>query len=187
MQQNQTGVAVAGRQHGLLGDVYRRYWLEVCRYVGRTFGAGPPDPEDVAQTAFTRFAALEDPGRVENPKAFLFATARNIVVDHHRREATRNGYAREQVAAAREDAIDAVDPERVLLAKERLALLEEVLWRMPRKRRRMLIMSRFDGLSYAEISRRTGVSLSVVRRHVERGIADFQKALRVAGLGDREG
>jgi DNA-directed RNA polymerase specialized sigma24 family protein len=67
-----------------LDRIYRQHWDEICRYVRRSFGAGPPDPEDVAQAAFARFAALDVEVQVANPRAFLFRTAHNIAIDARR-------------------------------------------------------------------------------------------------------
>lgn len=66
-------------------QAYRQYWSKLCKYVNTKFGPGPPDPEDVAQLAFTRYAALENPAEVKNPRAYLYSTARNIVFDHYRK------------------------------------------------------------------------------------------------------
>jgi RNA polymerase sigma-70 factor (ECF subfamily) len=40
-------------------------------------------------------------------------------------------------------------------------------------------MHRFDGLSYAQISRMVGLSETVVRKHVAKALLDCQKALQV--------
>ena len=170
-------MALLRAQRGLVSEVYSRYWLEVCRYVGRTFGAGPPDPEDVAQTAFTRFAALDDPARIDNPRAFLFATARNIVVDHHRRSARHRAYVTEAVHDGPAETVSDLSPERVLLGKERFAILQGVLQRMPRRRRAMLLLNRFDGVSLTEIARRFGISEAAVRKQIRLAMRDCMAAL----------
>ena len=114
----QTVSAVLDRD-GFLCAVYRGCWNDLCRYIRKTFGSSPPDPEDVAQTAFTKFAALDDLHGVRNPKAFLITTARNIVLDHHRIEKARRGHFR-QIAddgTTINADLDDLTPERVLLGK----------------------------------------------------------------------
>ena len=161
-----------------LDGIYRRYWTELTRYVSKTFGAGPPDPEDVAQAAFTKFASLENQKEIRNPRAFLYRTAHNFVISHHRKQGTRFRYMESEKLDNTKKMGDQITPERVLIAKERMKILERALWKMPRKRRRFLLMNRFDGLSYAEISRQAGLSQSVVRKHVEKALADIQKEFR---------
>jgi len=64
--------ALVRRENGM--DVlYARHWGELCHYIKKHFGAGPPDPEDVAQEAFVKFAAVNDREAIDNPRAYLFA------------------------------------------------------------------------------------------------------------------
>lgn len=161
-----------------LSQLYNRFWGEICKYVNSTFGSGPPDPEDIAQTVFTNFAALDNPGQIENPRAFLYRSAHNMVISHHRKAATRRRYMMEQKNTNPGRERDDIHPERIMITRERLALLERVMWDMPVKRRRMLVLNRFDGLTYAEISRQSGLSQSAVKKHVMKALTDFHKALR---------
>jgi RNA polymerase sigma-70 factor (ECF subfamily) len=159
-----------------LADLYRVHWKGLCGYVRAQFGPGPPEPEDVAQSAFIRFAAT-DSSHIENPRAFLYATARNLVIDHHRR--AQRACAHEQtVQSASEDRVYELSPENVLLQAERFRILAQALERMPLKRRRLVLLNRFEGLSYAEIGERFGMSAENVRKHIERTLAECLRALR---------
>lgn len=180
MSQDQTGVAVARARQGALNGLYRRHWQELCRYVVRTFGAGPPDPEDVAQAAFTRFAALDDPERIENPRAFLYRTAHNIAINELRRDTTRQRHARALKSAPAEAATDEIDAERVLLARESARSLEAAIRRLPRRKRRLLLLHRVHGLSYAAIARQTGLSQTHVKRLIADALADCRAAMKAA-------
>lgn len=155
-----------------LAALYDRYWGELCIYVRRSFGAGPPEPEDVAQAAFTRYAAVQDKGSVENPRAFLYATARNIVIDHHRHARTADTYARDIGAYAEHEGVTEISPERVLLGKERLNRLLAFLGRMPERRRRVVLLNRMEGLSVAEVADRFGISEEAARKQIVRAVAD---------------
>ncbi len=166
--------------------LYRRYWADICKYVNSTFGSGPPDPEDVAQTAFTNFAGLPDPEAVENPRAFLYRSAHNIVVSHHRKAVTRHRYVAEQQKSDQSLERTDIHPERMLVSKERLALFETVMMRLPLRRRRIFVMHRFDGLTYAEIARQMNLSQPVVKRHVVKALDQFMTALRDAEIVDDE-
>ncbi|PCI34245.1 MAG: hypothetical protein COB54_00150 [Alphaproteobacteria bacterium] len=161
-----------------LSLLYHRFWGDICKYVNSTFGSGPPDPEDVAQAVFTNFAALDNPGEIENPRAFLYRSAHNMVISHHRKAATRRRYMMEQKNTNPSRERDDIHPERIIITRERLALLERVMWDMPVKRRRMLVLNKFDGLTYAEISRQSGLSQSAVKKHVMKALTDFHKALK---------
>jgi len=166
-----------------LESFYRRYRAELRAYVMRAFGIGPPEPDDVVQTAFMKFASLSGDSRVGNPRAFLYATARNIVLDHHRRTRVAETHARE-VQLTTLDGCYEISPERILLDKERVGLLVEALAQMPLRRRRMVLMNRFNNLTCEAIGRRLGVSTSTVQKQVVQGIAD---CLRKLGENNKRG
>jgi RNA polymerase sigma factor (sigma-70 family) len=157
-----------------LSDLYRVHWQALCGYVRAQFGPGPPEPEDVAQTAFIRFAAA-DPAHIENPRAFLYATARHLVIDHHRQ--AQRVTAHQQAQSAAEDHVYELSPENVLLQAERFRILAQALERMPLKRRRLVLLNRFEGLSYAQIGEQFGMSAENVRKHIERTLAECLRAL----------
>jgi RNA polymerase sigma-70 factor (ECF subfamily) len=166
---------VDGERRRQLSDLYQVHWQGLCGYVRAQFGPGPPEPEDVAQSAFIRFAAA-DPQHIHNPRAFLYATARNLVIDHHRRE--QRVVAHEQSEQSAEDRVYELSPENVLLQAERFRILAQALERMPLKRRRLVLLNRFEGLSYAEIGEQFGMSAENVRKHIERTLAECLRALR---------
>lgn len=173
---------------GFLADIYKGYWRDLCRYVKKTFGAGPPDPEDVVQMAFTKFAALENPHTIRNPRAFLLTTARNIIFDHHKTVRSRNHHLRQiaedgQVIGA---ATDTLTPERVMLAKEEVSHLRQALEDMPEKRRELLLLQRVHGLTYVELSKRTGLSQTTVKYHVAMAFAQCLSAMEEASSEEDE-
>lgn len=161
---------------------YRLYWGELCAYIAKKFGSGPPEPEDVAQAAFARFAALEDPQNIGNPRAFIYRTAHNIAVDHLRRKKTRQSYADDAVAAQSHEQSDDFSPERVLLAKERLETIASAIRRMPKRQARILVMNRVDGLSFVEIARRMNMSESNVKKLMGKSLGQCEDALLARGL-----
>lgn len=166
----------AGEINGFLQETYLLHRDELCRYILKQFGRNILEPEDVIQATFAKLAALDEPGLIENPRAFLYKMAYNVAVDMQRRAQVRDKHIGNDAGYL--EAMDEASPERVLDGQERLSLVSKALWGMPKKRRRMLIMSRFENLSYAEISRRTGLSETVVRKHVSNALADCQKALK---------
>lgn len=161
-----------------LSDLYLIHWKGLCGYVRAQFGPGPPEPEDVAQSAFIKFAAA-DPAHIENPRAFLYATARHLVIDHHR-QAQRAGAHEQAAESAAADRVYELSPENVLLQAERFRILAQALERMPLKRRRLVLLNRFEGLSYAQIGEQFGMSAENVRKHIERTLAECLRALDAA-------
>jgi RNA polymerase sigma factor (sigma-70 family) len=168
--------ALARRDNGM--DVlYANHWGELCHYIKKQFGAGPPDPEDVAQEAFMRFAAVDNRDAIDNPRAYLFRTAHNVFVDEHRRLVLRRASPGDTEA---QSVSDNRTPERVLAGRERLEILARSLRAMPAARRRSFLLNRLQGLSCAAIARMTGYSESAIKKHIGVALAELEAALTKA-------
>jgi RNA polymerase sigma factor (sigma-70 family) len=170
---------IAGEENKdtILREMYHQHREELCCYIVRKFDTAYSEAEDMVHTAFSRLVAHETPLSLENPRAFLYTAVHNIAIDLKRRNKVRVNYAN----AVNNDSAYVTDtpgPERTLECNQHLNLIATALWGMPKKRRQLLMMSRFDGLSYAEIARRVGLSESVVRKHISKALADCHKALR---------
>ncbi len=164
-----------------LRETYERYAGSLMRYILKTFGEGPPEPEDVAHTAFTKFACLESPQTIENPQAFLYATARNFVLDHKRRAKIIHAYHSEQVSLESMQTDD-VSPEHISLVRELIGIVSKTIGGMSARRRDILLLSRIEGLNYCEIGRRTGMTETGVRKHIKKALVDCMAALEKADV-----
>lgn len=160
-----------------LEALYHQYWAELCNTLKKHFGAGPPEPEDVAQAAFTKYASLKDPSAIKHPKAFLFTTARNIVLDHKRKEKRLDSFIQDVVARTAGTNLEEVTPERVYMEKERFAIMTAVLKELPRKQQVVLTMNRLEGKTFAEIRAATGWSMGDIHRQLKAGIKAITDAL----------
>lgn len=158
--------------------LYRDYRDELCRKLRRMFGSGPPDPEDAAQTAFVRLASMDDPGRVLNPRAFLFTTARNIVLDHKRSQGVQFEYARNAIATGAHENLDELTPEHVYLHRERFEIVRRTLEKLPEKQKVVLNLHRNHGYTYQQIARETGWSYGDVHRQMDAALATLMDALK---------
>jgi RNA polymerase sigma factor (sigma-70 family) len=147
--------------------LYREHRASLCAYVRRKFGAGPPDPEEIAQEAFARLARKSGE-TVPNPKAFLMITARNVAIDAHRRQ--KNGQVAIETVRVAENSHD-LDASDVLSSRQELERLASIVDTLKPKQRAAFLMHRLDGLSFAEIARRMGISQSGARLLVETALA----------------
>lgn len=154
-----------------VGELYRAHWKEICVYLRRRFGAGPPEPEDIAQAAFLRLSGRGETDDLANPRAFLYRVAHNLAIEEHRREVARR---RAEADDDIEPQTDDFDPERVSIGRERRRLLETAFATLDPRTRQILIMSRQDGLSSAEIARRLGLSPTHVKRLIGEAVARCQ-------------
>src|SRR5690606_12823423 len=106
--------ALDPRRRQLLSELYRTHWQGLCRYLRARFGAGPPDPEDIAQSAFARLAAAHS-AQIVNPQAFLHTTAQRLMIDYRRHARHSDAYERDLTEQALEQSRYEPSPEDVLL------------------------------------------------------------------------
>ncbi|MEM0928338.1 MAG: sigma-70 family RNA polymerase sigma factor [Pseudomonadota bacterium] len=154
-------------------SLYKEHAAPLVAGMRKMFGPGPPDPEDVAQQAFQKLLERGDLESISNVRAFIWRTARNIIIDDRRSRDTRDKYdfEVEQIFFPLKD--DVLTPEHVLVAKEQLEAVKTVLRNMPERRRRALILHRVEGLSIVEVGRRLGIARPSASAHVARAMADL--------------
>lgn len=160
-----------------LKSLYERYANELRAYLGKLLGTGPPDPDDVLQQAFQKVAEARNLDDINSPKAFLWRTAQNIVTSEYRSASVRDRHAESVKDVFYREKGDGFDPERVLIARRELATVFGVLETMNEKRRDVLLMSRVDGLSLAEIGRRLGLARSTVSKRLSLAMMELDAAV----------
>jgi RNA polymerase sigma-70 factor (ECF subfamily) len=125
--------------------------------------------EDLLQETFLRvFAHREEYRPTAAFKAWLFTIARNLLIDHLRR---RSGSRDLEGAESLEAVADpGATPLQRAEARELGERLQEAVLRLPPSQRDVLLLSRFAGLSHAEIAQVTGSSPEAVRVTLHRAL-----------------
>lgn len=170
-----------------LEDFYRTSFFDIVSSVRRAFGHGPPEPEDVVQAAFLKYAAHKNRASIKDPSAFVFIAARNIIFDQKRRNKVFDRYLADQMAYDLEFGLEEITPERVLVSKERFSQMTAALKRLPKKQQVILAMSRVEGKTYAEISALTGWSSADICRQLKAGMKKLAKEMRVVSKSNVAG
>lgn len=158
-----------------LESIYRTYWGDLRRYIARRFRGGSAEPDEIAQAAFARLAAVEDVGRLRDPRGYLFTIACNLAIDHQRRQGHRNA-VHGAMPEGETVASPEPSPERVLLEKERFAVFEQALRAMPKMRRRIFLLVRVEEQPARAVAQRFGLTEAAVYKHVQRAVQDCAAA-----------
>ncbi|HEV2561803.1 MAG TPA: RNA polymerase sigma factor [Rhizomicrobium sp.] len=127
------------------------------------------DIPDLCQDIYVRVyeAALERPP--ERPKAFVLATARNLLINRMRRDQIVRIDAVADLEATN-IALEEPGPERVVLARDTLRRLQLALDRLPARCREAVILKKIEGLPAREIAMRMGIAENTVNRHLTEGM-----------------
>ena len=169
-----------------------RAWMRefegpLLRYAGRILGPDSGDPEDVVQQVFIRcfeYMMRNGPDSIRNPASWLFRVAHNLARDAGRRRRRWKGLRK----TAEEDPVfpapDApASPEAALDRELRHAVLDE-LDALPDLEKEILVLKFDQGLTLRDICEVTGMKLSTVHYHLQRGLRMLAERLRARGLLD---
>jgi RNA polymerase sigma factor (sigma-70 family) len=128
--------------------------------------------EELAHESYLRVARAIAKKPVEHIQAFLYQTARNLAFDHLRHELVRQRVEAESTSADVIDvAFEAASPEAEAIDRQRLALLETALSRLPERARQVLVLSRIHEWSYPKIAAHLGVSPNTVYNDIRLAMA----------------
>jgi len=123
---------------------------------------------DLAQDVFVRVAAADTlPPTDEGQRAWVFHIARNIAIDHHRRQRLRQAQpiTVEPVAGGGSSA------DTALIVNQALAALDDLA-------RDVFLMREMAGLSYAEIAEACKLTPDAVRSRIHRARLELRNYLQ---------
>ncbi len=157
-----------------IDKLFKAHWRDVCRILHKCYGSGPPEPEDVAQEAFSRIAQMRDLEQIADPKAYIIKIAMNITlksIGHLCK--TRDFIA--QHTQLPEDQCDDVCPETILQGEQRIAAIQKGTEQLTEKQRDILMRARIKGQTYSEISSDTGWSVADICRQLNAAMAVLER------------
>ncbi|AUW59683.1 hypothetical protein C1T17_17925 [Sphingobium sp. SCG-1] len=156
--------------------LYRSQGSSLVGWLRRRYGAGPPAPEDIAQTAFERIAAVENIEHIRHPKSFLYRTAVNAYLDAVGWMKRTRAFIDDEMYRNGQDQ-EEMTPEYVFLSKERFGHMAKVIDGLPPKQNEVLMRSRFRSQTFEEIAADTGWSKSDVFRQLQSALITIRSAL----------
>ena len=137
-------------------------------FLARLGGSG--DVEDLVQELYLKIQGL-DGEAIDNPPAYLYRLASNLMLDRMRRQ--RRAGARDaewrrdnHASMGALDVVDAPDAEAAVIARQRLDKLTQALTTLAPLTQTVFKLHKFDGLTHAETAERLGISRSAVEKHV---------------------
>jgi RNA polymerase sigma factor (sigma-70 family) len=140
-----------------LDALYRDYsgWLK--RFLRFRF-RGRQDYDDIVQDTFVRVSRAENVDTRRDPRGYLRCVATNLV-----RDAARRAAVRAEDPDAQPDAV--VDGDQF-----ETVLLKQIILSLPDIYREVFVLSRFAGMSYAEIAKHCGISVKAVEKRMAKAL-----------------
>lgn len=165
---------VAGGDEDAYKQLFRRYWPKVYS-VALIFVKSPELAEDAAQEVFAQLwvkkALLAE---VDEFQPYLNVTARNLIFNKLRGQVQLSSFS-EYLQEYFADSL--ADPVAALEIKESARLIEEGINQLTPQQQKVFRLSRFQGLSHAEIAQATGLSRRTVKNYMVSAILSLRQYL----------
>ena len=139
------------------------YYRELVGFLSARLG-NAQEAEDVVHDAYVRVLERSSDEPIAQPRAFLYRTALNLVIDGHRRSSLRQAEPLEVLDS--EERFYSPSPQLLMDHDQRLDMIQKALAELPAACRECFLLRKIEGLSHPEIAQRLGVSRSVVEKHI---------------------
>jgi len=164
-----------------LESTYRTERTALLRKVRRS-GTLLADAEDIVQDAFVAaLSGVEALSPVRNTSAWLTTAVSNRIIDLWRRERTRREAGQIEVTEEIFEEIvseTGLDPQDEFVREELLEALIDAIEALPARQRAVITGQVFEGLTFRELSERTGVPLETLAARKRAAIRSLGAALR---------
>lgn len=146
----------------LIARIFMDYRQSVFFYVYKRIGK-KEDSEDLVQDAYLRLLEYRTMLRPDTVKYFLFTIVRNLVIDYFRRF-----YKRQEVVDFLQEfsQTKTMESDSPVIIKD----LQKQEWNrvrlLPRQRRKIYVMNRFEGKNLSEIASVLHLSQRTVENHL---------------------
>jgi len=144
------------------------------------------EADDLRQEVYVRVCEAARREIPDPARPFVFAVARNLLIDRARREQIVSIEAVADLGAL-EVVADEPEPDRTVIARQELRRLQAALDHLPNRCRQAVVMRKIDGLSYREIAKAMGIAEDTVSKHLREGMSVLADALHGEPREERGG
>ncbi len=132
----------------------------LCNWIKTRF-SDIRDVEDIVQEAYLKVLKAHESTHINSPKAYLFATARNIALSK-----CKKSMSRQEVFLADFQLVDVLDNyadvSKEVTHSEELELLTKAIQTLPKRCRQVLTLRKIYGLSQKQVAKELGISENTV-------------------------
>lgn len=147
--------------------MFEGYYKELVRYFTRTLNDAE-HAKDVVQETYLRISAMgERADAVLEPRAFLYQTAKRILIDEWRKN---RHFTSVELHEAEQISTEHEEPLEHLLSLNRIQTLHQTIDALPPRAKEAFKLHKFEGLSHKEIAVKMGISKNAVEKLIIRSL-----------------
>ena len=154
--------------------IFRHFYTPLVRFCFR-FVADSDVAAEIVQDLFVKLWTNREKLNINTSfESYLLRAVRNSAITYINKE---RSHAETNLKVYTEQ-VENNDPSEELQTKNLERSYREVLAAMPEKRREVFLASRFEGLKYAEIAEKLGISVKTVEAHMGAAIKQLREGLK---------
>ena len=177
MNENELKVLIdkmKGGDRESFNQIFRRYYTPLTRFCVRFVGDSDQAAEIVQDLFVKLWTSREKLTFNSSFESYMLRAVRNSAITYINKERS-HADVNERIYT---NDSDANDPSETLQSNNLEASYQKVLATMPEKRREVFLASRFEGLKYAEIATKMGLSQKTVEAHMSAAIKQLREGLK---------
>jgi RNA polymerase sigma factor (sigma-70 family) len=170
MTQEESEQSLWYKEHLRPHEPMLRAWLN-SRYSDQV------DVDDLIQEALIRVLRAGEEGELKSPKAYFFAIARNLALDHIRRsKVVFNETLLNNEAMGLLDEAESI--EETVSRNHELEILTDAIQALPERCRRVFTLSKVYGMTYDQIAAEMGITFNTVSAQISIGLSKCGEYMR---------
>ncbi len=156
-------------------QLFRDNYSDMCAYANR-FLNDVAASEDVVQEVFVKlWNNKEDVSQLRSQRSYLFRAVRNSCLNLIKHIQIREDYKQDNERQMTLDEGHDGDGELISELEQKI---RKTIDRLPIERRKVFIMSRYDGLKYREIADKLGISQKTVEKQIGSALRFLRQELK---------
>jgi RNA polymerase sigma factor (sigma-70 family) len=164
-----------------INDLFLHHRQSLIQTIYRIVGC-PQTAEDLAHEAYLKMLHASATQDIHQPRPFLYQIARNLALDHLRKQKIRQHGDNRSTDDEDTDSLleripsNAPAPEQQVDERQQVALMLEALNGLSERRRQILVLHKFHHWTYERIAQHYGISRSAVEKNVYAALAHLLSA-----------
>lgn len=154
--------------------IFRMYYSNLCAYANKFVYDVDTSEEIVQEVFFQLWKQREEIGISTSLKSYLYRSVRNRslnFIKHNRIKDEYENYSKQSKNN------EVASPEDEIYASELEQKIVETIDQLPPERKKIFIMSRYDGLKYKEIAEKLNISIKTVENQMGKAIKYLRENL----------
>ena len=157
-------------------QIYKQYWSKLYIYAFNVLQE-KEICEDILQEIFIDLWAKRDNVQITDLNSYLYQSVKYQIFNHFRKSKYKKQLLIKFNLMNTQNGIDELYEEKELNVQ-----LKDIISKLPKQRRIIFKMSRYDGLSNKEISENLNISLQTVKNQISKSLKFIRRSLKNISL-----